>query len=194
MDGERAPRIPPGGARELGRFAWGVLNLVRLRTGGPIPNVMRTLGRHRGLFLPWLLFASRLMPYGKLPPAVSELVILRVGMRCGSDYEIAHHRVLGAQAGLSAELIAWVLAGEVDGAPAHGGVAPEQAQLVARIADTLVTRHDLGDADVDALRAHFDDEQILELSMLAGHYAMLATTLNVARTPIEPGAGMAKLR
>lgn len=167
-------------------------------TGGPVPNVMLTIARHRGIFLPWLWFASRLMPYGKLPAAEAELVILRVAARCGSAYERAHHASLGAAAGLSHEMIEWSAqtpTGDVDLPPAGGKVTPERAALLVRAADELLETRTLTDATFAELaEAHPDERKQLEFCFLVGHYAMLAGLLNVAGTPIEDGAGMHRLR
>src|SRR4051812_26409474 len=93
------PRILPGGRREIGLVTWTVMRVLSKRTGGPVPNMMLVLAKHRKMFRPWLWFASTLMPYGSLPATDTELVILRVGSRCGSDYERLHHTPLGRAAG-----------------------------------------------------------------------------------------------
>ena len=73
------PRVAPGTRRQLGPVNAVLLRAIQLgaRTANP-PNLFATLGRHRGLFRRWLLFAGALMPGGKLPRADTELVILRV--------------------------------------------------------------------------------------------------------------------
>lgn len=60
-----APRIGPGSTREIGLLATAIARIGGRVTGtGPL-NVFTTLARHRGLFLPWLWFAGRLMPRGR---------------------------------------------------------------------------------------------------------------------------------
>lgn len=193
---EETPRIAPGGPRELGRVTWLLLRLVGLRTGGPIPNVMRTLGRHRGLFVPWLLYSSRLMPFGALRAAESELIILRVAARTGSAYERHHHEELGRQAGLGEAVMAWTALplGAAEPAPAADGIEPEVAELLVRATDELLDDRDLSAATWGQLRARYDERRCLEICLLAGHYAGLAATLKAARVQIEPGAGMHRLR
>jgi alkylhydroperoxidase family enzyme len=190
------PRIAPGGPREVGRITWLLMTLVTKRTGGPIPNVMRTLGRHRGLFIPWLFYSSRLMPFGSLHGTESELIILRVAARTGSDYERFHHEALGSQAGLGADVIAWsaMPKGADEAAPANDGIDGPRAELLVRATDELLDDRDLSEATWAELRAHYDERRCLEICLLAGHYAGLAATLKAARVQIEPGAGMHKLR
>lgn len=75
----RAPRIAPGGVREIGRLNTLIAGAIG-RTMGTIepPRLFTTLARHRRLYWCWLPFAGALMPRGKLLRADSELVILRV--------------------------------------------------------------------------------------------------------------------
>lgn len=192
------PRIAPGGRKEIGIPLWSFMRLATKRTGGPVPNVMLTIAKNRGLFLPWLWFASRLMPFGKLPAAESELVILRVAARCGSDYERVHHTSLGAAAGLSQAMIEWsaeAATGDVQLPPAGGKLSPERAALLVRATDELLDTRTLSDATFAELAAaHSDERKQLEFCFLVGQYAMLAGVLNVAGTPIEDGAGMHRLR
>lgn len=193
---DATPRIAPGGPRELGRGTWLLLRLIGLRTGGPIPNVMRTLGRHRGVFLPWLLYSSRLMPFGALRGAESELIILRVAARTGSDYERHHHEELGRQVGLGEALMAWTAlpAGTDEPAPASDGLEGAVAELLVRATDELLDDRDLSADTWAQLRERYDERRCLEICLLAGHYAGLAATLKATRVQIEPGAGMHKLR
>jgi alkylhydroperoxidase family enzyme len=193
---ETAPRIAPGGAQELGRPTWLLLQLLRRKTGGPIPNVMRTLGRHRGVFLPWLLYSSRLMPFGSLRGTESELIILRVAARTESAYERHHHEALGAQAGLGARVMAWTAlpVGSAQPAPTGDGIDAEIAELLVRATDELLDDRDLSADTWAALCEHYDERRCLEICLLVGHYAGLAATLKAARVQLEPGAGMHKLR
>lgn len=192
--GPPRPRIRPGGRDELGRPTWVLLQLASRRLGGPVPNIMLTLGRHRRLFKPWLLFASRLMPGGTLPAAHSELIILRVGARCGSDYERHHHTSLGRQAGLSQALIDWTARTAGTPAPAGGGIEPAHAELLVGACDELLDAHTLSDGTWAELSAVYAEHELIELCMLVGHYAMLAGTLNAAGVQIEPGGDLHQLR
>lgn len=191
------PRIPPGGRSELGLLNWTLLRIGTRRVGGgPIPNVMLTLARHRSLFRPWIWFASRLMPYGKLPAVDSELVILRVAARCGSDYERHHHTALGKAAGLGPEIIEWSAepAGTATPAPTGSGIDAARATTLMLAVDELLDTHDLADETWSTLAALYDENQLIELCMLVGQYAMLAGTLNALRTPLEAGEALHNLR
>lgn len=191
-----SPRIAPGDRDDVGILQWVALKIGSRRMGGPVPNVMLTLARHRGAFIPWLFYSSRLMPYGKLPAAHSEFMILRVAARCGSAYEQAHHTALGRKAGLNDAIMDWAAepAGATTPAPDGGKLDAARADLLRRATDELLDERDLRDEIWAELSAVYREAELIELCLLVGHYAGLAATLNTLRTPIEPGAGMNKLR
>jgi alkylhydroperoxidase family enzyme len=168
-----APRVAPGGRREIGPINSVIAAIARrvARTRNA-PRVFTTLARHRRLFRAWLRFAGRLMPGGKLPRSDTELVILRVSVNCGSDYEWDHHVALGRRAGLRDEQIARV----GDGPDAD--VWSERERALLRATDELARDHVIGEPTWTALRAHYDERQLIELCLLAGHYEMLAGALN----------------
>jgi AhpD family alkylhydroperoxidase len=170
-----APRIAPGGRRELGLPIWAFSRLAGRATGTAPPAIFTTLGRGRGLFWGWLFFASRLMPGGKLPRRETELVILRVASLRGCDYELEHHVRLGRRAGVTAADVERVLAGST----AEGWSGQEQ--LLMRATEELLTIKDLTDDTWTALRAAYDERTVIELLLLVGHYDMLATTLMTLR-------------
>jgi AhpD family alkylhydroperoxidase len=180
VSGAPRPRIAPGGPREVGRVNWAIARALGVANGGRPPNVFTTLGRHRRLFRPWLRFAARLMPFGTLPRAESELVILRVARVTGSDYEWQQHEQLARRAGLSGEEVERVRLGAE--AP---GWTPRQ-RLLLRAVDELHDHDRIGDALWAELAREYDERALIELCLLAGHYIMLAMTLNSLGVQLEP--------
>jgi AhpD family alkylhydroperoxidase len=157
------PRIPPGTRRDTGAVNWLIASALGLATRTGPPNLFTTLGRHRGLFRAWLLFAGRLMPGGKLRRRESEIVILRVARNTGCEYERRHHVRLGRRAGLTHEEIARVAEGGTD------GWAPREAALL-RAADELHADRVLSEALFAELRSQFSETELIELCLLVGHY------------------------
>jgi alkylhydroperoxidase family enzyme len=171
------PRIAPGTRAQTGSLNALIARAIGLGGGtkGP-PALFTTLGRHRRLFRPWLRFASRLMPGGKLPRVDAELVILRVAVLAPSEYEWGHHERIGRRFGLDRAAISRVR----DGADAHGWT-PRQVAIL-RAVDELHATRTLSDRAWDALcAAGLNDTELIELPMLVGHYEMLAMTLNALR-------------
>jgi AhpD family alkylhydroperoxidase len=173
------PRIAPGGRREIGLVNAAIARAAGIRMRVGPPNVFTTLGRHRGLFRRWLIFASALMPGGKLPRDETELLILRVAHNTGSDYEWSHHERIGRAAGLTPEEIARVR----QGSDAEGW-SPRRA-LLLRAADELHADSQIGDELWAELEGSYEPRLLIEICMLVGHYEMLAMTLNSLRVQPE---------
>lgn len=185
---EGGPRIAPGTRRQVGALNAAILRAIGFGVGGRAPNVFTTLARHRGLFRRWLLFAGALMPGGKLPRRDSELVILRVAHNTGSEYEWAQHERLGRAAGLSEPEIARVR----EGAEAPGW--SERQALILAAVDELHGADRIGAETWEGLARHLDPVRLIELCMLAGHYTMLAGTLNSLQVQSDPIAEEPRLR
>ena len=171
-------RIQPGGRSELGWIGWGVTRISGWVGGTTPPNLFRTLGRHRKLFRGWLRFAGRMMPGGTLPRRETELVILRVAHLRDCRYEFDHHVGLGRRVGVRATDVERVKVGP----DAAGWSARERAVLT--VVDELHVNQDISDQAWDRLRDHLDERETIELSLLVGHYEMLATTIAALR--IQP--------
>ena len=188
MAAERTPRIPPGGRRQLGLLNAGIARIASLVSGGGPVNIFLTLGRHRGLFRRWLVFAGGLMPGGKLPRSETELLILRTAHNAGSDYEWGHHERIGQAAGLSAQEIQRVREG-----PEAEGWSERQRRLL-RAADELHADGRIADETWAGLAGTYDDRLLIEICMLVGHYEMIAMTLNSLGVQPEPPGQRHKLR
>lgn len=178
------PRVEPVAVERQPWLMRLVLRLTRSRTDAqgerPVTlNVFATMAHDRGLFYRWLLFAARLMPYGKLPRADSERIILRVGFRTGSWYEWVQHVRIGKAVGLRADEIDDL---QLDNAPGWS----ERTRVLMRATDALIRHHHLDDDLWQKLRGQLSEKQILEFCMLVGHYVMLAMTLNTLGVAVEP--------
>jgi AhpD family alkylhydroperoxidase len=174
------PRIPPGGPAEIGRVNYVIARLLGAAVGGEPPHVFTTLARHRRIFRRWLRFAGALIPGGVLPRADSELLILRVAHNTRCEYEWRHHEWLARAAGLSDEQIAMVR----DGPTAEGWT--ERRALLLRAADELHAERTISASLWAALRPLLSDEELIELSLLVGHYEMLAMMLNALAVEPDP--------
>ena len=168
-------RITPGGLRETGPAVWAFARIAGRVTGTTPPHVFTTLGHGRGLFWGWLHFSAKLMPGGKLPRRLSELVIVRVAHLRGCDYEMDHHLRLARRVGASDADLARV----IDGPGADGWSPAERAVLAA--VDELILTKDICDETWSTLRSSYDDRRLVELLLLVGNYDALATTLLTLR-------------
>jgi alkylhydroperoxidase family enzyme len=113
-----------------------------------------------------------------------ELVIDRVTARCGCEYEWGVHVTgYGAKAGLDEAQVHSIVHGDGDDACWSAKDA-----AVIRMVDALHETSELDDALFDALREHFDEDQIGELLILVGWYHAISYFANGMRTLREPWA------
>lgn len=167
-----APRIAPGGRREIGAVNFLIAVVIGRATGtAQPPNLFTTLARNGRLFRHWRRFARVLLLRGTLPRADTELVILRVARNCDCEYERRHHERIALDAGHSLADVARVR----EDRDARGWTARQAALL--RAADELHADRSLSDETWAQLRPLLSDAQLIELCMLVGHYEMLAMTL-----------------
>jgi 4-carboxymuconolactone decarboxylase len=176
----RIPPLQPGELDEQARELLGGSATLADSVGGGALNIFATLVRHPGLFRKWLPFGGKLLA-GKLPARDRELLILRTGWRCGSEYEWGQHVVIGGVAGVTDAEIERIKTGP----DASGWDEPDATLL--RAADELHDDNCIGDATWAALADRYDEKQLIELVMLVGHYHMVAFTLNSLGVQLEPG-------
>jgi len=133
----------------------------------------------------WSRFrAGSLLDSGPLSLRGREIVIDRTCARAGCEYEWGVHVAIFAQAaGLSDREIEATVA-----APAGADCWTPAEQALVAAADALHERATLNDAEWSALRAHYDEPQILEVLLLCGFYRTVAYVANGLALPTEPGA------
>ncbi|XID74749.1 carboxymuconolactone decarboxylase family protein [Alkanindiges sp. WGS2144] len=145
-----------------------------------IPDVFPLINIHRGLFPAWLWFASRLMPFGKLPASIRELLILRTAWNCRSRYEWGQHVEVALSVGMTdADILAATLS-----TPEQCSDPKVRAALLS--CDELCRNHYISEATWQQLSHEFKPAYCMEIMMLVGHYQMLAGVINSAGLALEP--------
>jgi len=165
-------RLRPVPTSALGPLARAASWVAARATHGDPPGVLTTLARHRRLFRYWLPFASSLLRATALPRADVELVILRTAHNSASWYEWAQHVALARAAGLDNAAIVQV----TEGPEADGWTERQRALL--RATDELHERRVVTDRTWQLLAAELDDNELVELCFVVGHYEMVAMALN----------------
>jgi uncharacterized peroxidase-related enzyme len=125
------------------------------QTFGATPAMFRTVAQSpAALEMMWGAFGA--LGSGVIPPKLGEQIAVAVADRNACEYCLAAHTALGRKAGASAAEMAAAQAGES---------ADPNTSAALRFALKLVdARGQVGDADVQALRAAgFDDEHIVEI-------------------------------
>ncbi len=169
MTAEETIKFPPATDavfKVMGRAA-------RFMGRNEVPDIIKLLYIHKGLFWQWLHFASRLMPYGKLKRRYSEMIILRTAWLCRCRYEWVQHIEIGLRSGLNDEDIISIS----KGSKAYTDL---KENVLLQAVEELVMKNFVSEEVMSKLKAYFSDKLIVEIILLTGHYQMLAGLMNTA--------------
>jgi 4-carboxymuconolactone decarboxylase len=176
----RLPYVAPDGD---------VTDRIKQRRGGKLTALDGVLLHSPPLADGWNSMLGAVRGASTLPADIRELAILRVASRNGADYEWAAHEPLARQAGLGDEAIAAIqVGGSVSaGTPgaygasgradsSDGGLSPARWAALA-YADAMTVHVAVPDEVFDAVRAHFSEREVLELTVTVATYNMVSRVL-----------------
>ncbi|HMW93896.1 MAG TPA: carboxymuconolactone decarboxylase family protein [Chitinophagales bacterium] len=166
----------------LDKQLWFKLSVSVAKTFGrtEIPNVFKLLAINQDIFWRWLFFASRLMPYGQLTHRERELIILRVAWLCRCRYEWGQHIEIGQnKAKLSDEDIVNISKG-------INAFANPKEQLIIKACNEFINKKAISTETWNLLSKYYNNKLMIEISVLIGHYEMLAGILNSTGLQLEP--------
>lgn len=150
--------------------------------GDETANVFRTCLRNVELCRSWMGFTDYVLSERiSITQRDRELIILRTGYLCRSDYEWAAHAALGLRVGLTQDEITRITRG-----PDAPGWSPADVALL-RAADELHADQHISDATWATLRERFDDKQMMDIIFTAGQYTLVSMFLNSAGVQLQPG-------
>ena len=148
--------------------------------GSGILNLHRALAHSPNLLRNFMRLGNSLLFHGVLPPRLRELAILRVAELTGARYEWAHHVPIARQAGVREEqidaLTGWATSAHFD--------ARERAVLA--YADSVTSRVGVSDDVFREARDHLSEAEVVELTLVAGYWGMVARLLVALQVDVEP--------
>jgi AhpD family alkylhydroperoxidase len=148
----------------------------------PDYNVYKTLAHHVDLYNRWSPLGRFVMTESSLPPRDREMVMLRMGWLCQSEYEWAQHaRIAKAQAGLTDEDLHRIAEG-----PAAAGWSGFDRMLL-RMVDELRYDAMISDATWQALSTKYPVQQMIEVMYTASQYQLVSMALNSLGVQLDPG-------
>jgi alkylhydroperoxidase family enzyme len=173
------PRIPP-----LEPAAWSSEVRALLDPSGsgrPVAAVYRTFAQHPRLYAPRQVLSEYIRLKNTLAPRIREMLILRIGYLCGSEYEWAAHARAGRAAGLTSEDLLRIAAGP------DAGWSPQDAALL-RAVDELYAADVISGRTWAELAQRFNRQELLDILITTGGYRMVSMALNTFGVPLEPNS------
>jgi 4-carboxymuconolactone decarboxylase len=154
-----------------------VMKVSSVGLGGPYNPIMRSpvLGQRLFDLFHYLRWET------SVPTKLNEFVILIIGRQWRSQVEWFAHAPLAAKAGLSADIIA-----ELKANKRPSGMAEDEA-LVYDFVTELTTTQKVSDETYARAKKVFNDQQIVDLTGVAGNYVMVAMMLAMAEETTPPG-------
>jgi 4-carboxymuconolactone decarboxylase len=116
-----------------------------------------------------------------VPTRLNEFAILIIGRQWRSQVEWFAHAPLAAKAGLSADVIAELKAGN------RPTKMAEDEAVVYDFVTELTTTKKVSDETYARAKKIFNDQQIVDLTAVAGNYVMVAMILAMAEETVPPG-------
>ena len=144
-------------------------------------NIFTTLAHHPSLLKRWLVFGGHILGGSTLSPRQREILILRTGYRCKSEYEWGQHARIARLVGLTDAEIRRLTEG-----PDAPGWDPAEA-LLLRAADELHDDQVVSDATWAALGKELDAKQLIDLVFTVGQYTLVSMALNTLGVQRDEG-------
>lgn len=148
-----------------------VAEKIRQRRGGHLTPLDGMLLHSPPFADGWNSLLGAIRGQSTLPPDIRELAVLRVAALNGAEYEWTAHEPVARQAGMTDEQLAAVRAGGDE------AVLDERQRAVIAYTDAMTMDIAVPDELFARVRAHFDERQVVELTVTVGAYNMVSRFL-----------------
>jgi AhpD family alkylhydroperoxidase len=156
-----------------------LLRAIQARRGGTLLNLDRQLLHSAPLARGWNALMGAIRGQTQLDGALRELVILRVAVLNRAPYEFAQHAPVALAEGLTQ--------GQVDAVAdwSDSTLFDARARDVLAYADAMTLQVQVPKELFDALRAHLDERELVELTATVAAYNMVSRFLEALQIEIE---------
>ena len=116
-----------------------------------------------------------------LPNSLKEVVIITAAAHIKSQYEFAAHARLAREAGVSEDTIKIIAQGK-----APQGLSGDE-EILVRYALELLQDRKISDRTFNAVKNKWGDQGVVDLTVLIGHYLLVAQILTAFDVELAPG-------
>ena len=143
-------------------------------------NIFRMMAHSPSYFEKYCLLGRAIRLKGELDPVVRELAITRTGILCEAPYEVAAHKRIGKEVGVTDEQNAalenWKSATCFN----------DLQRAALAFTDEIVELHRPTDATLDAIAAELTPAALIELQLSVGFYIMTSKFLETFGIDMQP--------
>ena len=158
------------------------LTVRAMYADGEPSNITKVLAGSPDTLAAMAPFLSQVMNASTIDLATKEVVVLRVSALNRCAYCVPTHQVAARRAGLPPEAVAALSAPELG----TEGLSPKEHALAAYCDGVVADAAVVGDELLAGMRRHFEDHEIVELTVLAGAITTLNYVASVAGIPLDP--------
>lgn len=148
----------------------------------PPLNIFRTLAHAGNAFHQFSRLGNALLFRSDLDPILREMAIVRVGLLSEAVYEVDQHERISRKIGMDEAKLQALKNGSAD------PVFTDLERLVIRFAEELVAGPRVTEETFRACQRHFDNRQMVELTLTCGFYLMTARFLETMQVDLEDAA------
>jgi 4-carboxymuconolactone decarboxylase len=154
-----------------------IMKVSSVGIGGPYNPLLRSpvLGKRIFDLFHYLRWET------SVPLRLNEFAILIIGRQWRSQVEWAAHAPLAIKAGLAPEIVADLKANK---RPAN--MPPEEAAVYDFVTE-LTTRHEVSDETFERTKRLLGEQQVVDLTAVAGGYVSIAMILAMSEMSVPPG-------
>jgi len=181
------PRVAPLAQAEMSaedlRLCIEVREGVGVREHSVIPEYMRTMIKHPGIFGPHMVMGAAIFR-GVIPARERELAVLRLAWLSRAPYEWGEHVDISQRYGVTPEEVERVTQGS--SAPGWS----EHDAAILRGTEELLGDHAIADATWAVLAKSWNEAQLIEFPMMVGQYVAtgyVQNSLRMALASDNPG-------
>jgi 4-carboxymuconolactone decarboxylase len=149
------------------------------KSGRPVASVYRTFAQHPQLYPPRQRLSEYIRLGSTLTARTREMLILRIGWLCRSDYEWSQHEPAGRRAGMTDEEIRGIISGP------DAAVWDRLDAAIVGAADELHRDDTITDATWTALSRHYNTHQLMDVVITTAGYRMVSMALNTFGVQLE---------
>jgi len=147
--------------------------------GGSSINIFKTIASHPKLMKNWSPFLSYIGNRTRLPKRDREIVILRIGWLCQTEYIWGQHAIVAKEVGLSDEEIKRITKG-----PDAEGWSEFESTLIQAV-DELYLNTFIGDKTWKLLSEKYNDRKLMDFICTVGEYNHISMFLNTVGVQLE---------
>jgi len=154
------------------------------RTRGYVSNILASLSHAPEGLKRFAAFGEYVRYEVTFPGRTRELVIL--GVARSIEYAWIHHYPHALKAGVTADELKQLKAGTL------ASTLSDSEKAAVRYGQEFANLGNVSDETFAALKKHFSERQITDLTLLAAYFIALGSTINAFRIELEPDSVLAK--